>query len=501
MRSSEPGQTVPAATTGRWWTGTGLAAALVAFASITCIAIVALPLTGTSDSLYHLDYVYQLHNGHIPAPYGLEFTFSGQPSAGSRQYASAHPPLFYAVAGLVAGTDLNPDGWGSAVLRIRLLNLAFGCLTVIACAWVAALSTKEGRRTFVIGTAAMAPLATSFVLFSADVYNDVLLTLLATASLALALKCMRFGTTWARVTALSVVMAAGMLTKATFVIVLIVCAGAVVVSVVTDHQRDQGAWARSWRALVHTAPTILVPLIASGRFYLHNYALSGSWMRSTPKVPVANRSRRGLQQVLHDPDFYTVFPGRFLGNTAVHVGPLTNQTIALSVFACCVLVLLIWTGRNARRWAAATDTRWVFIRLAPGGVLAGLTLAQLSHAVGYGALNFRYFLPSLVLIGLVLAGAATLAGPLSGLTVSLMMMVMGFVGVSYMGWLVTGRQDRVGLHARLSALQEQALSIGCPPGLLVALGLAFVTSCVVVGVAVTAHAVRPRTAESAHSTH
>lgn len=448
------------------------------------IACLGLSWSGTNDSSFHLDYIYQVSNGRLPKPEGVEFNPAAGEPTGGRQFASAHPPLFYLLASIVAGDTLSYELWENAVLRVRLLNVLLGLSTVIATAWVARLSTRTNRLSFAVATAAIAPLMVSFTLFSGDIYNDVLLTLLSTLALGCTIKSLREGPSWPLVTVLSVISAAGMLTKATFVIPLAIAIGGVLIASFTTmpHQRPLV------RSVVIGSKLVLlsaIPLLASAWFYARNLSLSGSWMRSSPKAPLLGREKKSLHDVLTNADFYQVYFEQFLGSKKISFLWTSNHSISLLVFLVAFVVLAYWAVRNAANWKSHMQVNWVFIRLAPVGFLLGGYAAQLSQATGYGQINIRYLFPALVFGGLVLGGAVSVLHRGSGAATTLTMLVLGAAAGNYLGWLATNRVIDVSLLDRLRSIGGQMVTNGLPLELFHLLGIVFVLGSVGVGIAVT----------------
>ena len=187
---------------------------------------------GTADSLSHLDYAYQVSQGRLPETHGFYVSYDGPPSrhlerTERRQFASAHPPLFYAFASVVEGGALEDGQWPTAVARIRALNTVLGVGTLLIIAWAAWRLGGRRRAQLMIVSCALAGLVYPFVRHSADVYSDLLVTFLSTAAIALAAVALREGPRRGHVALLAVVCAAGMATKATFVITLVAVLGAI----------------------------------------------------------------------------------------------------------------------------------------------------------------------------------------------------------------------------------------------------------------------------------
>ncbi len=407
------------------WTVAGVLGGVLTVVGAAMFAALTLNWRGTIDATYHLDYIYQLADGNLPAPYGVRFTPDG-PLPHERQYASAHPPLYYALVLALAG-GAEPADWVRVVLTGRLLNVALGAVTVLLLGWAGWSLGGRSRHRLAVATAATGALSVSFVRFAGEIYGDVLLTALATAGLVFAIRMLRAGPSRRRVLATAAVCGLGMLTKATFVVVLLLCAGAVLIAV-TIHLPGPG---RVRAALLRVAPVLAVPAATSGWFYLRNLALSGSWFRSTPRVPVGDRPYRTLEENLTRPDFYLIVPDRLLGQEEVDLGALTNYQLSRALFVTLALLAVVAAGRwwSARRGAGAPPlsvpsraaTTWA--ALVPLGALIGMYAVQLAHTVGYGNDNIRYFLPASIALGL-LAGLACLAARGAGGLVAASVMVV-----------------------------------------------------------------------------
>lgn len=444
----------------------GVAGAVLVFVGVALFASVSLPWEGTLDTRYHIDYAYQVWLGHLPEPYGLVFDAEGAATSDDRQFASAHPPLMYLLAAAVMGPAFGANDWGMAVALGRALNMVFGVLCVLALAWAAWEIGGPWRRRLAIAVAVFGTLSVSFVRLSADFYNDILLTAIATASLALAIKVLRCGVSVWRIAGLSVLTSAGMLTKATYIFMLILVVGAIGVAAVI-HRRGPAIRALAAGA-VRAVPVVLAPLLASGWFYARNAALSGSWYRSTPKEQVGDRPYRTTRDALADPEFYLVVPDRMLGQIQVSWAWVTNWQASRVLVGALVLSALVWAGtRLVRRMRAdqrsSVTAGAVWAMLLPIGLILGLYAAQLSHATGYGAFNYRYFLPGTFAIALVLALGALAWGRAARFLVPGVALVMIYGTWRYSEYLVVRRYteivgERTGLEAFIAAAADNGVS-------------------------------------------
>lgn len=408
----------------------GLAVVLVGFVAVAVVAAVTLPWSGTGDSYQHLDYAYQVMAGRLPAPEGHLWEPAGYAGAvlDGRQFASAHPPAFYVLVAVVAGPLLDDD-WRLAVAVVRGLDIALGVLGIVALWWTGWLVGGRRRVATAVALPAVGSATFCYLRFSADVYNDLLLTavtLSCFAVLTLAL-LRRHGP--ATTAVLAVLSAVGTATKATFVItLLLVLAGLVAAAVL--HGRG-GIGRRLLSGVAHAAAVGLVTALATGWFYLRNAGGSGSWYRSTPKSPVGDRTPKTLLDSLSNPDYWLVVPRGLVGrgspdfSSTAAAASLTVVGAAVAIGLAVLLVSLVRRrGRTLRDLRGALspapllrdertprEVRSLALATVAGlllAQLAGSYAAQLSHATGYGAYNARYFLPATLTVAAILV-----AGPLA----------------------------------------------------------------------------------------
>lgn len=455
-------------------TQAGVLAGLALFLSAAALAAVSMPWKGTGDSFFHIDYVFQVWHGQIPAPYGSEFRFPWQEDSAAldaqRQYASAHPPLFYAIAAPLMGPLLDSGHWAMAVAVGRSLNVLAGAITFVALAWFGWTFGGRIRNGLAVLLPTAAVLTTTFLRFSADVYNDVPVTMFTVLAICVTALIMRDGPSWRRIIPLAMVSAAGLATKATFLPTLALVCLVVVVST-TVHGRTR-LLARVARGIAWCVPLVAVPALTIGWFYFRNQALSGSWVRSTPKAPLQGRPERSLMDNLTSPDFYLIYPRGFFGNTVWTDTDVSNRQISTVMVIVALCSIAIWFV--VRRLWRRTDFSgtWMLGALLLAQ-LAALQVAQLYHATGFGAYNWRYFLPATVQAGLIVALGSMLWGrpgvPFGILTVGLFLVA----SVGNTAWYL-GRHypDVVGQASGWARLEAATTANGFPP--YTALGLAAV---------------------------
>jgi hypothetical protein len=411
-----------------------LVGVVIAFIALALLAALTLPWRGTADSVFHLDYIKQLADGTIPAPTGVTFAFDGDPTAyDGRQYASAHPPLFYQLAAPFAADLITVDSWPAAVLIVRLINVSLGTGCVLALAWTGWELGGPRRRSIAVCVAALGALNVPLIRFAGEVYADVLLVLLSFSSLALTIRIVRLGASWRRVLVLACLMSLGMLTKATFVVVLaLAITGTVAATLLHRAVGREALVAAVLRALALAVPTV----VSAGWFYVRNASLSGSWYRSTPKAPVGSRPERTTIDNLADPDFWTVLPRGQFGHIDVSWGLLSNQIAAVVIAIALGGTALAHAIRQVRRRGLVTPWTLALSAVLMVGMVAGSYAVQLSHATGFGQINIRYLLPATSAAALVAASAVVAMRWWSVIVVPALMALQAFATLHYSAYLV-----------------------------------------------------------------
>lgn len=435
----------------------------IGYLAMATVAATTLPWRGTADAGSHLNYVRAVHHGHLLDPYGESFEdFVPEADRGEveRQYASAHPPGYYAALSVLVGDDLDDHEWIRAVITIRGINVALGLVGLLAMAafgWIAGGAWRARLAVVVpaVGTATFA-----YLRFSAEVYNDMAVTAIALVSLAIAARQVVRGPTVQGTLALAVLGAFGMGSKATFVVTLGVVTGLLVAASVLHGPPGRRRWVRGAAAAAFVA---LVALASFAWFYERNRRLSGSWYRSTAKVPVGDRSHRDLADVLGGDSVYLVPFERAVGSGAARWRPTATAlslliTLPAALATVRVIVKKMWASANAFSHTTAV------LGAALVADLLGHYAMQASHSVGYGADNARYFLPATLAIGLVLGIGVASAGRASAVLVPLM--VGGLWAGNVVSMAVYGHErDEVAPTGALGALRDRAVQNDLPAAL------------------------------------
>ena len=410
---------------------------LVVVGALATLNAVVMPWRGTLDATAHLDYMYQLHHGHLPEPNGYAYLFPWQSLlSADRQWASAHPPLWYALAGVFTGPLLDAGRWEAAVATARAINIALALVGVAALAratWV--IAPASARRPLVIIVPLVGGLVTSYLRFAGDVYNDMLVVVASITAMTVTVTMIVRGVTVGRIIALTAVAVVGMGSKATFLGTLAVALAGVMLAVWLH-----GGGSRLRRVLHGVAacvPVILAPALAWGWFYLVNLDRSGSLVRSSPVGPVGDRPYLSALDVLGRLDFWLVVPGQLLGRTPWLIGGsvISNRSLSLVIFFGCAAAA-IW--RVARAWRRISIAGWAvaFVLVLH---LAAMYAIQFNHAVGYGQRNIRYLLPALLTIALIIAVGLTAYRPIAAALTVVTVTVMALAAVYDTADYIKGR--------------------------------------------------------------
>ena len=268
----------------------GLGCVLVGFVAIAAFAAITLGPTGTADARSHLDYIVQVDRGDLPEPYGYEFSYDDdRPTGHLRQFASAHPPGYYAVMSVPFGDALQGEHWIGAVQLLRATNVVIGCVGLVLLSWLGWTVGGPWRERLAVGVPAIAAGTFSYLRFSAEVYPDLLATVVATAAILLAARALLLGPTIGLAVGSIALGAAGMGIRATYVVTLAACIAALALSWVL-HRRSHRVRAAITGGGI-AAGVGVASIVPFAWFYAINVDRSGYWYRSTPKLPLPGRPR------------------------------------------------------------------------------------------------------------------------------------------------------------------------------------------------------------------
>ena len=379
---------------------------MLVYLAAALFSAITLPWKGSADAFAHMDYVYQVHHGQIPDAFGYQYRkvdlrkFNIGDADKTQQWAASHPPLFYYIAALQMGKPLDSGKWEVAVKRGRLLNIGIGFLCVVALAWAGWRLGGRYRNRLAVALPTIGGTLTIFIRLAGEIYNDLLVTLFSILAITLSCIILSDGLKRKYLIALAVVCALGMASKATFVFALVLALGAVFMAVA--RYRSGLMVPRLLHGALASAALAIAAILPIYWFYLGNYRASGSWFLPTVRKAFQNRKQMSSWDVLTNDDYWLVVPRGLLGPEWSSTWPFNDQlSLWLSIF-CALALAFLFLARGYWRRFAAFDWRvlaWLLI----AAHFAGLMFAQWRHATGWGALNFRYFLPALLSISLFLA--------------------------------------------------------------------------------------------------
>jgi len=384
------------------WVKIGLLAVVVLYFAMVLYQAITLRIAGAADSYAHLDYVWQVYNGHLPTGYGYELDGRRGPSETERHLTAAHPPLFYALLAVIIGPILATGDWEFATVIARGVNITLGFGVLISLAWAAWRLGGALRNQLVVVAPAMGVLVVAFIRVAGDNYNDVLVVLLSTIAITASCIILKEGPATRYLVVIVVTSVLGMASRATFIATLGLAMLAIATAIYL-HRPEWSARRKIGTIAAWWVGTATIVIASIGWFYLRNQEASGSWFRSRPKQAVEAREYKSLWYNLTNLDFYTVVPGRLLGIREWNGLLPINYSLSLVISAVCLVGLVIWLLRGGRwkRIVASRSSVAIVVFLAVQ--MIALYVMQLQHATGWGNLNPRYFLPGLLITAFALA--------------------------------------------------------------------------------------------------
>jgi hypothetical protein len=369
--------------------------------------------------------------------------------------------LFYLLVAPLAAPFLDAD-WRLAVASIRAANILVGLGGVVVLGWLGWMIGGRWRVRLAIALPAVGSSTFAYVRYSAEVYNDTLLTTLSLLALALCARMVLRGLSALPLFLLVVVCVLGLGTKATFVLTLGVVAVGMIGAALLHIRGRRG---RALLVGAGAAVTVGLPaVLAWGWFYARNASLSGSWYQTTPDdVPVLDRPYRSTWDVLTDPEFYLLVPTELVGEATSEYGGLAAWSSRLVFVGAAVLTIVAWV-----RWrrASAASPPAVLLWALFFGHLIGSYLLQLTHASGFGAYNGRYFLPATAAVGLILGPGVASLGRWSALALPGLVGVLGVLNVgSYVHYSMDKAELGVDPWRAVDAFTALARENGLPGSL------------------------------------
>lgn len=402
----------------RWQVVVGVAAVVLGLVCGSATYAALSPALLTPDETAHIDYGYQVWHGRLPVfEDGITFTPGAGVLVPGWQYEAHHPPLYYLLIAPAVGPLIDGDHWKSAVMAARAINVLIAAGCVLALAWTGSLLTTRRRWAWAIAVPAVAAPLTPFMHVGGAAFNDNLSALFTILSLGTGILVLRHGLRRWRLLLVALLCGLGSLSRANFVITLIVVTATLGVG---TWLHDRG---RAGRRLVRSLLVGAIPFAAalggSGWFYWRNIQRTGSWVGAQTDFSVAhmNRRRRGHFDVLTDPEFWEQ-QLRLMRHAAPGGADWLGPRVLLAVGAIGVVTCVVWIvrfvrqdadrGPSSRQPSPAVVQAAIVIALV--AQLIGVVLVQVVYAGIGGATINRYVLPGLLPVGALFAAAVLAAG-------------------------------------------------------------------------------------------
>lgn len=461
----------------------GLTGALVAYAGLVLLWVLAVPPFVPSDEQAHADYAMQASRGHLPVagPHITpEFPELGQGRV--NQHVANHPPLYHALVGQVLHLGKDTGHSRAGLIATRLIGAAFTAATMLLVARIAwltlATAPPRTRASATVLAATLTGLLPSLLIASGTVQNDSLAIMLATATLALLVGAARRGLTARRTAAVAVVSGLAMVTRISNLPVVMVAAGAALVLAVWPGLEPVRITGRAvGRGVAAAAAVVAAVLVLSGWFYalnVHRYGdlTGGAVLYRMPLVEHRQGAPgidRGLVHYLLDPRTAWVQVRQLGGlSPSVIMDPWRQHPVSawlgvtlIGLAALGVLVNLALLVRRHR--ARALDRVGIATLLCLAAVLLAAYITMGGHVLQHGLENNRYLLTGApfwaVGVGLLLSRF----GPLTPLVGTLTAAVSGIASITLIT-AVAGRLSPLGTSWAPALTRGLATSRVAHPG-------------------------------------
>lgn len=392
------------------------------------------PPLGSKDEPAHFDYAVLLWHGRLPvfedgityaAPFGVEAPV---------QWVSQHPPLYYAILAPIVGPLWDAHHPLLAVMAGRGISALLAGAVVLAAAW-AASRCFPGRVRLPGAVAVTTAFAGMLIQQGSSIYNDVLFVLLCTLACGVAGAAIRSEVGPRLLVGASVVAAAGMATRLTFVVWMV----AIIVSLLVARSVRLGRLRPLWARLVAAATPGVAAVVCAGWFYVHNKIDTGNFSGRHAEwgLEHADRVERSFSAVTFDPSFYTSLFSVYRG--ILRPSDPTHWFLMLTPVALAVVwgvVSLLQRRRAPLPTVPSTSTStsavpssgrpWLPAALVVAMLVAVtllLVVVEIQYVTGGGAPITRYALtvlePITLLMGAGLTGSRRLSGVLVTLWVAL----------------------------------------------------------------------------------
>lgn len=372
---------------------TGIFGVIFMYIGAAGVISMTTPWMVRGDTVQHVDYVWRLYHGNIPKwDDGITYKPFIEEKGPKPQAASANPPVFYIIHAPIVGPILDSGHWGLAIGVGRAINIFLGVLCILVLAWAGWLYGGRNKILLAISVPAMSVLIHRYLRLNFDYAVEPLLVLLATLSLILNYKIIEKGVSKKYIMLLTALSVIGMSTKATYLVFFAVSLLSVMVSVYIKNKSLK----KMRKALLKSTGLCVVILsivvVSIGWFYiLWNYMTSGNMFAAGPNGYTGGREERSLMDVLTSAKLWSFF---YANISATAVSSTVITSFAVAGYFTLTKAKIRRLYRNKSLLLALCMALLA---------LLGMFIVQVKFATGYGSINFRYMLPAVFPIALILS--------------------------------------------------------------------------------------------------
>lgn len=363
------------------------------YVSVAGISSATIPGIGKGDSALHIEYALSVYHGHIPKyhdpiRYPAFHQIAPDHYKVQIQRAAQNPPLFYFLHAPIVGPLLDSGHWKKAFAIGYAFNIFLGVLAVLAMAWAGWLFGGKRKELFAVAVPAVGSLSYQFTNLNQNYALDALLVLLAVMTTIVWYKLIQKGFQRRYLLSLFLLSIFGMATKATYIAFLGISLLTIMVAAFIHGRGSR--FKKLLNGSVISAVLVVAVIICTGWFYYYwNYKTSGKWYTGELPGDFPERNYKSLSTVLTHSDLWANFYKRLTASE------LLSKLITLTAFIGVVFAAFTTKFTHFRR-----DKKHLFGIILLTLVLLGTTLTQITHAVGIGSFNFRYFLPAILVFSL-----------------------------------------------------------------------------------------------------
>ncbi|HMS23225.1 MAG TPA: hypothetical protein PKB09_00255 [Candidatus Saccharibacteria bacterium] len=422
----------------------GLSGVILCLVSIGGLYLSTIPYKYLGgDSVGHIDYAWQVYNGRLPK--FKEGTLAPFIPRRNVQFVSQHPPLYYTLIAPTIGYNFSKGHFNRAIFSARFITLLVALLSVVALSWAGWVFGGEKKAQFAVALPALIISIVPFIKISSLIMNDILVLLASVVSMTLSGLIILKGPNTRLIVGLAIVSLIGMSSRATFLATMIPSLFAVLVG--TWLHSNKNFRKRLQQSLTAIIVIVVVVLSGIGWFYHRNQTISGNWYRSGPQdwVKAQGREYRPLGSVVSNTRTWTLLADNLYGDSwkfadVYFSKQISNKKLSVIVFVGSVGLAGVWAFRKRRN----LNNKEIFVVMMFSFQVALLWIQQIIHATGYGAMNVRYVIPSLLPVGLLMCYGLLSIKKLRGLLVSCVVGLGICLVIINLSWMLVKKDFSLG---------------------------------------------------------